>query len=203
VCDRWNLMKNLGDSVEAFLIRKRVRIPAEPLKEDLAQEELPQPAETTPRKRSHREELSQQRLRARQEICQQAKDLHEKGWRIHSIAKHLDRERTTIRKYLKVEGTWQPTPRQPGKSLLDPYRESILALWAQGCHNGQHILRTIQAQGYAGSATLLRAFVTQLRKQQPIKALAGSQASPAFRTIAKTPREIRWLLTKHRADLTD
>jgi transposase len=203
VCDRWHLMKNLGDAVEAFLIRKRVRIPAEPLQEASVEEEPHKSTETTPPKLSHREELSQHRLKARQEICQQAKDLREKGWSIHAIAKHLDRERTTIRKYLKVEGTWQPIPRQPGKSLLDPYRASILALWAQGCQNGQYILRTIQAQGYAGSATLLRAFVTQLRKQQPIQALAGSQTSPAFRTIAKTPREIRWLLTKHRAELTD
>lgn len=183
-------------------MRKRVRIPADPL-QDASEEEPPKPVETTQPRLSHREELSQQRLRKRQEICQQAKDLHEKGWSIHAIAKHLDRERTTIRTYLKVEGTWQPTPRQPGKSLLDPYRKSILALWEQGCHNGQHILRTIQAQGYEGSDTLLRAFVTQLRKQLPIKALAGSKTSPTFRTIAKSPREIRWLLTKHRTDLTD
>jgi transposase len=138
----------------------------------------------------------------RQQICQQAKDLHAQGWSIHAIAKHLDRERTTIRTYLKVEGTWQPTPRQPGKSLLDPYRESILAQWEQGCHNGQHILRTIQAQGYDGSDTLLRAFVTQLRKHLPVKAPSGGQVPSSIRTIPKTPRELRWLLAKHREDLT-
>jgi transposase len=203
VCDRWHLIKNLGDAVEAFLIRKRVRIPAEPLQEASVEDESPKSTETTPRKLSHHEELSQQRLKARQEICQLAKDLHAKGWSIHAIAKHLDRERTTIRKYLKVEGVWQPTQRRPGKSLLDPYRESILALWEQGCHNGQHILRTIQAQGYGGSDTLLRAFVTQLRKQLPGKALEDSQVSPVFRTKVNTPREIRWLLAKHRDELTD
>jgi transposase len=140
-------------------------------------------------------------LKKGQEICQQAKDLHAQGWSIHAIAQHLDREGTTIRTYLKVEGAWQPTPRQPGKSLLDPYRESILAQWEQGCHNGQHILRTIRTQGYQGSDTLLRAFVTQLRKQLPVKAPSGGQASSSIRTIPKTPREIRWLLTKRREEL--
>jgi transposase len=201
VCDRWHLMKNLGDAVEAFLIRTRARIPNEPAKS--LEEEPAKPLEATPRPLSHRGELSHERLRKRQEICQQAKDLHAQGWSIHAIAKHLDRERATIRKYLHVEGEWQPTPRQPGPSLLDPYRESILAQWEQGCRNGQHILRTIRAQGYEGSDTLLRALVTQLRKQQPIKASSHGQASSTIQTVPKTPREIRWLLTKHREDLDE
>lgn len=109
VCDRWHLMKNLGDAVEAYLIRKRVRIPDDPLKS--AQEAEPSPpVETTPRPLSHRAELSQQRLRERQEICQQAKDLHEKGWSIHAIASHLKRERATIGKY---RHQW----REPGNDL--------------------------------------------------------------------------------------
>jgi transposase len=204
VADRWHLMKNMGDAVEAYLIRARVRIPEAPPPISAPEEEAkPEVAEMTPSTLSHRAELSQQRLLQRQEICQQAKDLREKGWSIHAIAKHLNRERATIRKYLKVEGDWQRTPRPPGKSLLDPYRESILAQWEQGCRNGQHILRTIRTQGYKGSDTLLRAFVTDLRKQLPVKAPARMQACATIRTIAKTPREIRWLLAKHREDLTD
>jgi hypothetical protein len=27
VCDRWHLLKNLGEAVEAFLIRARIRLP--------------------------------------------------------------------------------------------------------------------------------------------------------------------------------
>jgi transposase len=202
VADRWHLMKNLGDAVEAYLIRARVRLPeGPPLVSAPGEDSKPEVAESTPPRPSHRAELSQQRLKERQEICQQAKDLHEKGWSIHAIAKHLNRERATIRKYLQVEGAWQPTPRQPGPSLLDPYRESILALWEQGCHNGQPILRTIRAQGYEGSDTLLRALVTQLRKHLPVKASSQRQTSSTIRTIPKTPREIRWLLAKHREDL--
>ena len=202
VCDRWHLMKNLGDAVEAYLIRKRVHIPDDPLKAPEEAKPSP-PVEAPPPALSHRAELAQQRLRERQEICQQAKDLHEKGWSIHAIAKHLKRERATIRKYLKVEGAWQRTPRQSGPSLLDPYRESILAMWHQGCHNGQHILRTIRTQGYVGSDTLLRAYVTQLRKHLPVKAPPGSQVPSSIPTIAKTPREIRWLLAKHREELDE
>lgn len=101
------------------------------------------------------------------------------------------------------QGEWQRTPRPPGNSLLDPYRASILTLWEQGCRNGQHILRTIRTQGYEGSDTLLRAYITQLRKQLPVQAPSGGQAPSSVQTTAKTPREIRWLLTKHREDLDE
>jgi transposase len=50
VCDRWHLMKNLGDAVEAFLIRTRVRIPDKLLPLADTEREVPsQPAETAPR----------------------------------------------------------------------------------------------------------------------------------------------------------
>lgn len=203
VCDRWHLCKNLGDAVEAFLIRKRVRIPEEvsACTEDRGGEPL-KPVEKEPLKLSHREELSRERLKKRQEVCQQAKDLHAQGWSIRAIARHLDRERKTIRKYLRVEGDWQPTPRQPGKSKLDPYRAYLLSRWEQGCQNGQWLLREIRAQGYDGCDTLLRAFVTQLRKQLPVKTPSRGQASSPIRTLPKTPRELRWFLAKHRDELS-
>lgn len=202
VCDRWHLCKNLGEAVEAFLIRTRVRIPdeaAKPLPDE--GEKPPKPAEVVLPKLSYREELSQERLKKRQEICQQAKDLLAQGWSIHAIAKQLGRERTTIRKYLKVEGDWQPTPRQPSQSKLDPYREYLLSRWEQGCQNGQRLLREIREQGYDGCDTLLRAFVTQVRKQLPVKVPSSMQATSTIRMISKTPRELRWLLAKHREDL--
>ncbi len=202
VCDRWHLMKNLGDAVEASCIRRRVRIPDDPSHPEAARTDLPaQKAQIPVPAPSHRTELAQERLRKRQEICQQAKDLHAQGWSIHAIASHLDRERSTIRKYLKVEGAWQPTPRQPRRSKLDPYREYLLSRWEQGCRNGQRLLREIREQGYDGSETLLRALVTHLRKQLPVKTTCKRQASTTIRSIPKTPREIRWLLTKHREDL--
>ena len=205
VADRWHVMKNLGDAVEAYLIRARVRIPANPtqVSAEEATESSSSSTELRAPRFSHRAELAQQRLRERQEVCQQAKDLYEKGWSIHAIAQHLDRERKTIRGYLKIEGEWQRTPRKSGPSLLDPYRESIFVLWEQGCRNGQHILRTIQAQGYQGSDTLLRAYVTQLRKQLPATVPSDGRAPSRVQTRVKTPREIRWLLAKHREDLDE
>src|SRR5579859_3184155 len=128
--------KNVGDAVEAFLIRRHVHIPEDPLSPSSKRCDPPptQPAAIAEPRPSHRAELAQERLRNRQEICQQAKDLHAQGWSIHAIAKHLGRERTTIRKYLQVEGEWLRTPRPPRPSLLDPYRASILEQWERGCH---------------------------------------------------------------------
>jgi Transposase len=66
---------------------------------------------------------------------------------------------------------------------------------------GNDTSREIREQGYDGCDTLLRAFVTQLRKNLPVKMASRRQASSPIRTIPKTPREIRWLLAKHREDL--
>ena len=44
----------------------------------------------------------------------------------------------------------------------------------QGCWNGAQLYAEIQAQGFAGSLSLLRRFLSQLRKQQPVVAEASA-----------------------------
>ncbi len=46
---------------------------------------------------------------------------------------------------------------------------------------------------------MLRAFVTGLRKQLPVNSQSGAQTSSG----GATPREIRWLLTRHRENLDE
>lgn len=45
--------------------------------------------------------------------------------------------------------------------------------------------------------------MTDLRKHLPVKALPGWQVPSSIPTASKTPREIRWLLAKHREDLDE
>ena len=201
ICDRWHLMKHWGDAVEAYVIRARVRIPDDPSPSEAVRGD-PLSKEAQPPKLSQRIELSQDRLRNHQEICQQATDLHAQGWSMHASATHLDRERTTIRTYLTVQGAWQPAPRQPGKRKLDPYREDLLSrLSSRDVRMGNDTSREIREHGYDGCDTLLRACVTHLRKNLPVKTASRRQASSSIRTIPKTPRAIRWLLAQHREDL--
>lgn len=51
ICDRWHFMKNLGDVVEAYLVRARVRISDSSPQSEAAKEDLPsQEAEIAPLK---------------------------------------------------------------------------------------------------------------------------------------------------------
>jgi hypothetical protein len=137
VCDRWHLCKNIGDAVEDFLKRTRVHLPEPPPPEP---SEEPVPLPSAPPSLSPSEirlaELSQERLARRQERCDQVKALHARGWSTTAIHEQLGLDRKTIRKYLSNEGPLPPRQSRRRASILDPYDESILLRWEQGCRNG-------------------------------------------------------------------
>jgi transposase len=202
VCDRWHLCKNLGDAVEDFLKRTRIRLP-EPSPPQAHEESVQ--VQSLPRSLSPAEmrqaELSQERLARRQERCDQVQALHALGWSAVAIRQHLGLDRKTIRNYLNAERPLHPRQKRRQASILDPYYEHILTRWEQGCHNGQLLLKEVRAQGYPGGDSLVRALVARLRKQLPVRAPVKGSPSASIRTIPASPRELRWILAKHPEEL--
>lgn len=202
VCDRWHLCKNIGDAVEDFLKRTRVHLPEPPPPEP---SEEPVPLPSAPPSLSPSEirlaELSQERLARRQERCDQVKALHARGWSTTAIHEQLGLDRKTIRKYLSNEGPLPPRQSRRRASILDPYYESILLRWEQGCRNGQLLLNEVRAKGYSGGDSLVRALVARLRKHLPVKAPAKGTSPASIRTIPSSPRELRSLLAKRSEEL--
>ncbi|HEU5380741.1 MAG TPA: ISL3 family transposase [Ktedonobacteraceae bacterium] len=206
VCDRWHILKNLGDAVEAFLVRTHVRLP-ESAPQDASSptpsHEPPEPAaplttfSAIPRRQQH----SQANLLRKWKLYQQAQELHTQGVGIIKIGKQLGLARNTVRKYLR-QGSEppQPTPRPLRTSLLDSYEEYLLKRWSQGCRNAAQLFREIEERGFQGSNTLVRAYIAHLRKTSD---QATRPQSRKQRAAAVSPRELRWLLARKPEDLDE
>jgi hypothetical protein len=71
------------------------------------------------------------------------------------MAQHLGLHPRTVRRALERGGPPAPQRARRG-SLLDPYREVVDRLLAEGVWNAVVIWRELQARGYAGGLSLLR-----------------------------------------------
>ena len=90
------------------------------------------------------------------------RDLVAQGQSIRAIADATGIARNTVRKYLR--GTPEAAPRPRRGSKLDPFKEQIRR-WIHEDHllNCPTMLERLVAQGYTGSSSILKAFVTPLR----------------------------------------
>jgi transposase len=212
IADRWHLTKNLGDAVEDYLKRKRIRVP------DLESAEQPSCLDQgssiesayAPTGRPCKAQLDEQYKDQRQELWEQAHRLHEQGYGVRTIGKLLGLARNTVRRYLKMEEGWSAAPRPTRRSLLDPYRDYLLTRWMQGEHNGNQLTREIRSQGYKGCDTLVREVTTRLRKAYPNVAsfprapASSQQTSPPPPLVSKSsPRQMRCLLVKKCEELDE
>ena len=89
-------------------------------------------------------------------------ELQTQGKSIREIARMLGIARNTVRRYLRGKPEAVPHPKRG--SVLDAYKAQM-CLWIQEDHlyNCETMLPRLQAQGYTGSLSTLRAFVHGLR----------------------------------------
>ncbi len=197
VADRWHLCKNLGDAVEAFLIRARIRLPEVPPPEtELLAASVPVTARF-PSTRNQR--LAQARLQRKWEVIQRVQELQRHGVSLRQIARQLGLARNTVFNYVKQPSEPPPLPPRPRRtSQIDPYEAYLLMRWNAGCRNASLLFREIREQGYPGCKTMVRAYLGQWRKQEP----KPGQAQPRKpRPVLVSPRGMRWLLARQPEDL--
>jgi transposase len=136
-------------------------------------------------------------------------DLHRQGLSVSSIARRLDLDRKTVRKYIAC-GTEAPAygPRAPRPQKIDPYVEFVRSrLQAYPQLSAVRLLREIQPLGFTGGYGLVKETVRELRPQ-PVRGFehrfetaAGEQAQvdfAQFRTaFALDPEQVvtLWLFT--------
>jgi transposase len=124
VCDRWHLLKNLGEAVEDYLIRARIRLPetatpsgaAEPAEAASHAPTLQRPLTTysaTPAQQGK----TQARLLRKWKRDARIHELHETGMSLRKIAEELSLARGTVRKYIRQ-------PPDPPLPTPRPLRES-------------------------------------------------------------------------------
>lgn len=194
VCDRWHILKNLGEAVETFLIRARVRLPEATAPEQTVERPL-----TTYSATPAGQGKTAARLLRKWKQYQRIQELHAGGMSLRKIGEELGLARNTVRKYFRQPPEPSlPTPRPLQASKLDRFEDYILTRVSQGCRNAAQIYREITALGYQGGHTNVRAYVAHLRKST---AGGSTPARRAARAQAVSPRALRWLLTRKRADL--
>jgi transposase len=160
VCDRWHLLKNLGEAVEAFLIRAHIRLPEMAVQEPTQERPL-----TTYSATPAQQGRTQARLLRKWKLYERIHELHAGGMSLRTIGEELGLARNTVRKYFRqAPEPPLPTPRPLRASQLDRYEDYILMRLSQGCKNAAQIYREITEMGFKGGHTNVRAYVAHLRK---------------------------------------
>jgi len=204
IADRWHLCKNLGDAVKDYITRKKIQLPLSPLENITIQEVATACTPAPPPDPRPCRYASREKRERKQALVDQAKTMHEQGHSTYEISASLRLARNTVRKYLRLEGPVQPTPRTRRLSQLDPFYDYLTERWNDGCSNAHQLFVELQEKGYRGGETTVRSFVARRRKglsgmaHPPKHAKKGISSS----TPPTSPRELSRLLSKREEDLT-
>jgi transposase len=209
VADRWHLLKNLREAVEAEL-RERPTLPwcpapapAETLLTGAPPPTSPAgPASLYPETPTGRRAEAARQARRTQRLGQyeQACSLRQQGVSRARIARQVGVSPRTLCRWFAAESFPERKRRTGETSCLAPYTPRLLQHWEAGCHNATHLWRTLRAQGFPGSYAVVYRYVTALRHGQPIQP-SGAEPVPAAQGLARPPsltaRQLSYLLLRH------
>jgi transposase len=105
------------------------------------------------------------------------KALKKRGVYLKDIAAELGVHPKTVRRALERGSAPQLERKRPG-SKLNPYKETVDRLLAEGVWNGVVILREIQAKGYSGGKSILREYIAPKRALRPGRATVRFETEP-------------------------
>jgi len=204
IVDRFHLLLNLGEAVEAFLFTKtgilrQVRWGDAPPGAD----QPPVPAgseEPLPPWRQRLAETSQQRHQLRIEHYRRIHELHANKAYIKDIARALGVGRRTVYRYLHMPEpppVKQPT-RRSRQPMLAPYLDYLMQRWGEGCRNATRLWREIRARGYPGTSSPVSKLAARLRRQERA-GLRPVPLPPAKQRL--TVRQARLLFLRRPDDL--
>jgi transposase len=127
---------------------------------------------------------------------------YRQGWTLEAIAQQVGRSRRTVQRYLQSPTFPERQPRHGrDRSLLDPYKATLLAGWNSGCRNGSHLFRTIRSQGFRGQYGIVALYVRRMRQAQGLAPgpRRSAQPLPAVTEGSRrplTPRRATWLVLR-------
>jgi transposase len=126
---------------------------------------------------------------------QQVWTYHRQGWILDAIAPQVGLSRRTVQRYFQNSTFPERQPRHGrGRSLLDPYKATLLAGWNNGCRNGWHLFRTIRSQGFQGQYGIVALYVRRMRQAQRLALWQRRSAQP-LPSVTEAPRRLltpRW-----------
>jgi transposase len=203
IADRWHIIHNLGEALEKVLARhhtdlKRAFTPSE--EERQVPAALDQQALARVLARSQTERLRQARRERRLATFTRVQELSTQGWSGASIARMLGIHKKTAVKYAQAEHF--PEARSDRGWKLAPYLPFLHTQWAAGDYNIAALYQAICAQGYSGSETAVRNYLTALREQIGPRRRARryyppvSQESKHHQRTGLSSRRATWLVLR-------
>ncbi|MFD1111792.1 ISL3 family transposase [Pseudoroseomonas ludipueritiae] len=189
VADRWHLLRNLGDAVQAVVERHHAairRIGREVAAGCAIRAAAAVPTETRPSAAQQRREAGRRRRQARYE---EAARMHTAGVSISDMSRQLGADRKTLRRWLQA-GAAPSWPRIPRGSILDRHRTTLEQRWAEGCHNALRLWRELASAGFPGRPSTVRAWATERRRRDPAASLPGAARGQIWQppTLRRTTR---------------
>ena len=232
VADRYHVLVNLRDTIKGTLARTSGSLPevdaerdeppasSQPAMASLQAARVP--AETAPEHEragvsqdqwegstarpltvtEQRRQISRANRLARYE---QILALHREGLSLRAIARHLHVSRKLVHRSVRAGTFPERVPTGRRQSKLDPYLHYLRKRWEEGCHNGSQLARELHAQGFRGSAPLVRRLIGAWRTRLPgpperVRGKKRQAAAPAKRRLS--PRQASWLFVQDQAQLT-
>jgi transposase len=182
VADRWHLVANLADALEAFFRSKEtcLKAAAAALGEQPNGKGEDQADAADAVSQGKRRHSQPQRWRERAEAAaeegvarrrakyDQARALHASGASVAQVARTVGVSRMTVYQYLREGPPQRKRHSVHGRQrVLEPWEPYLLERWEEGCRMATVLWREIRAQGFAYSLTNVQRFVNQLRRDGP------------------------------------
>jgi transposase len=224
VADRYHVLVNLRDAIKGALARKPGSLPevaaesgepasssqpfpgylaaSRPPAERAPQDQRPAAGARLLTEASQRRQFSRTKRLARYE---QILTLHPQGLSQRVIARQLHVSRKVVHRSVTAGTFLERAPTGKRQSKLDPFLPYLRKRWEQGCHNGLQLACELQAQGFHGSASLVRRLIGERRARLPgpaerVRGKKRQATPPAKRRLS--PRHASWLFVKDQQQLT-
>jgi len=163
VADRWHLLRNLGDVLQAIADRHRRDIGMAWRRSQTQHEPVSdhRHTATAPDRRRQENQI------AREERYKEMKRLHHRGAQHQEIAKVVGLGHHAVSRWLKAAGPpAHNKPRQP--RLLDAFEGHLERHWRNGCRSGTKLWHTIRAEGFTGTERTVRRWAKARAEQEPV-----------------------------------
>lgn len=195
VADRWHLLKNLGEALEAFFLDQRAALQA------AAQALNAAPQDSAPGRPLPTIEGTATPTRAQAAQTHWHSEASTRYYTIHgmaaqrvsvaAIARTVGISRPTVYRYLHmIEPPRYAQIQRTRRSVLDPVKPFVAQRWNEGCRNARQLWQELQDQGSTLSLRTVNRFVAALRQESDLRPRTFRQ-QPAAHHYAKNTTQRR------------
>ena len=157
VADRWHLLRNLGEAVQALGGRHSaaIRRAAQHVRAHLTDTQPSSVSPKLPPAPTQTQQASAVARERRQSRYEEAARLRGLGTTIKRISAELGADRKTIHGWLRLGQA--PLWQQPSSdSILDPFKTFLGRRWSEGCRNASQLWRELVTLGFQGRPSVVR-----------------------------------------------